>query len=111
LRQRGQESVAPPPPAKPAPAAKPVPSSRPAAKLSYKDQRELDSLPIRLDKLGQEIAAIERDLADPALYGRDPGRFAALSERLAASLAERDQAEQRWLELEMLREEAERARG
>jgi ATP-binding cassette subfamily F protein uup len=74
-------------------------------KLSYKDQRELDELPKKLDKLAAEIAAIEARLADPAFYGRDPEGFARQSQRLTAAQAEHEAAEERWLELEMLKEQ------
>jgi ATP-binding cassette subfamily F protein uup len=106
LRQRGAASIAPAP--KPA-AAKPAPaqprSPKPMTKLSYKDQRELDELPSRLDRLAAEIAAIEAKLADPAFYGRDPEGFARQSQRLTAAQAEHQAAEERWLELEMLKEQ------
>ena len=38
-------------------------------------------------------------MADPALYTRDPKRFAALSAAIEAARAEKDAAEMRWLEL------------
>ena len=47
-------------------------------------------------------AAIARDeaaLDDPSLYTRDPAKFAALSEAVARARAEKDAAEERWLEL------------
>ena len=75
------------------------------AKLSYKDQRELDDLPKRLDKLHGEIAKLEADLADAGLYARDPARFEKSVARLDQARAELEQAEERWLELESLREE------
>ena len=52
-----------------------------------------------------EIATLHQALADPDLYSRDPGAFAAKTERLGAAQAEVDAAETEWLELEMLREE------
>ena len=36
---------------------------------------------------------------DPALYARDPAKFAALTEAIEAARAEKDAAEMRWLEL------------
>jgi len=69
-------------------------------------QRELDRVQAKLDELHKAIAAIETNLADPMLYGRDPAGFAALStdlERRRVSLAE---LEERWLELELQREAA-----
>ena len=53
------------------------------AKLSYKDQRDLDRLPAEIERLEAEIAAVEDVLHDPDLYTRDPSRFAELTERSA----------------------------
>ena len=76
-----------------------------ANKLSYKDARELDELPGRLDKLSAEIAKLDSDLADPALYSRDRARFDKAAARVETARAELAAAEERWLELEALREE------
>jgi ATP-binding cassette subfamily F protein uup len=85
--------------ANPAPA--PVVASAPAArtKLSYKDQRDYDLLPARIEALQAQIAGDEAALHDPTLYSRDPAKFAALTEAVAAAKAEKDAAEERWLEL------------
>ena len=56
-------------------------------------------------RLEAEIAALNAKLHDPALYAKDPAAFAKASERLGAAQAELAAAEERWLELEMLREE------
>ena len=68
-------------------------------KLSYKDQRDYDQLPARIEALDAAIARDEAAMADPALYTRDPKRFAALSAAIEAARAEKDTAEMRWLEL------------
>ena len=90
------------------PADKP---SQPRAKLSYKDQHALDTLPDTIDKLGTEIEALGTELADPTLFTRDPKRFKAASARLEAAQSELDSAENRWLELEEQREGLEKARA
>ncbi|WP_066477091.1 MULTISPECIES: ABC-F family ATP-binding cassette domain-containing protein [unclassified Sphingomonas] len=77
----------------------PAPAAPKRAKLSYKDQRDYELLPQQIEKLDQRIAADEAALADPALYARDPKRFQALSDAIAAARAEKDAAELRWLEL------------
>ena len=69
-----------------------------------KDQRDYELLPTRIDALLAGIARDEAALADPALYTRDPGRFAALTAAIAAARAEKDAAEERWLELAELAE-------
>ncbi|MBS0477594.1 MAG: ATP-binding cassette domain-containing protein [Proteobacteria bacterium] len=89
-----------PNPAQPEPVegdAQPSPSKK--AKLSYKDQRDYDLLPGRIDDLLAQIARDEDALHDPALYTRDPARFAALTKAVETARAEKDAAEERWLEL------------
>jgi ATP-binding cassette subfamily F protein uup len=68
-------------------------------KLSYKDQRDLDHLPQDIERLEAEIARVEDELADPDLYGREPGRFAELTKRIARLREQKDAAEERWLEV------------
>ena len=77
-------------------AAAPSPVKR---KLSYKEQRELESLPARIEALEKEIAEIETALGDPSLYAKDPSKAALLAERLAPAKEALDAAETRWLEL------------
>jgi ATP-binding cassette subfamily F protein uup len=82
-------------------AAKPVvdaPKAK-ATKLSYKDQRDYDLLPKRVEEIEVQIARDEAALADPNLYTRDPGKFASLSDGIAKLREEKDAAEMRWLEL------------
>ncbi|MCB2080935.1 MAG: ABC transporter ATP-binding protein, partial [Novosphingobium sp.] len=52
-----------------------------------------------IEELEAAIARDEEALHDPALYTRDPQKFAALTEAVAKSRAEKDAAEERWLEL------------
>ena len=85
--------------------AAPPPPKAAATKLSYKDQRDLDLLPQTIEKLEQAIARDEEALADPSLYTRDPKRFAALTKAIEQARADKDAAEERWLEL------AEKAEG
>jgi ABC transport system ATP-binding/permease protein len=68
-------------------------------KLSYKDQRDYDLLPARIEELDAEIAKGEHALSDPGLYGRDPAKFAQFTALLDKLRAEKDAAEGRWLEL------------
>jgi ABC transport system ATP-binding/permease protein len=79
--------------------AKAAPSPKPRSKLTYKDQRDLDLLPARIEALDQAIARDEALLADHDLYLRDSRAFEALTDAIAAAKAEREEAEHRWLEL------------
>ena len=90
--------------AAPAEQTAPKPPARPA-KLSYKDQRDYDLLPGRIEAIDGEIAAAEAEMADPALYTRNPARFSELTAKCEALRAEKEAAEERWLELAMLVEE------
>ncbi|TAN52493.1 MAG: ATP-binding cassette domain-containing protein [Rhodospirillales bacterium] len=103
LRQRPAQAPAPVrrEPSRPLAATRP----KPATKLSYKDARELDELPGRLEALAGEIAKLETHLADHGLFARDRAGFEKAAARLDAARAELETAEERWLELETLREE------
>ncbi len=83
--------------AKAAVAASAPPASR--TKLSYKDQRDYDLLPGRIDEIDRAIARDEAALSDPDLYTRDPARFDALMAATAAAREAKEAAELRWLEL------------
>ncbi|MFM5930155.1 MAG: ABC-F family ATP-binding cassette domain-containing protein [Novosphingobium sp.] len=100
-KQRQKPSASPAKAAKaadPAPAAAAPPKPQ-KTKLSYKDQRDYDLLPARVEELNAQIARDEAALSDPALYTRDPAKFAALTKAIEAARAEKDAAEERWLEL------------
>jgi len=84
-------------PAAAAPAAPPPPPKK--GKLSYKDQRDYDLLPPQIEALEAAILRDEAAMADPDLYTRDPKRFATLGDTVARARADKDAAEQRWLEL------------
>lgn len=68
-------------------------------KLSYKDQRDYEILPARIEELESAIARGEALLGDPELYAKDPQRFATLTQGIANARLERDAAEERWLML------------
>jgi len=70
-----------------------------AAKLSYKDQRDYDLLPKRIEEIEAGILRDEEALADPALYTKNPKRFAELTAAIEKARTEKDAAEERWLEL------------
>ena len=73
--------------------------------MSFKDKHSLETLPATITALAKEITLLEKRLADSALYASDPKAFAAATSRLSTAQAERVVAEERWLELEILREE------
>ncbi len=80
-------------------AAPPPPPPPKKTKLSYKDQRDYDLLPGRIEELEAAIVRDEEALADPDLYTRDPDKFAALTAAIEKARSEKEAAEERWLEL------------
>ena len=60
-----------------------VAPSTTARKLGFKEQRELDELPARIEALEAEQRQITQQLSDPALYAAGPARAAALNARYA----------------------------
>jgi ATP-binding cassette subfamily F protein uup len=73
-------------------------------KLSFKDKHALETLPARMDAARLRIEQVKTTLADPGLYARDPKKFGALTEELGKASTELTEMEDRWLELEILRE-------
>jgi len=91
-------------------AAKPIAASAPSAskrKLTFNDQHALETLPAKIAKLQQDIAEYQKRLDDPDLYHKDRKAFDAASAAAASAQAELQDAEDKWLALEMLREEIE----
>ncbi|WP_424195351.1 ATP-binding cassette domain-containing protein [Ampullimonas aquatilis] len=76
-----------------APVVKPV-------KLSYKDQRELETLPQTITALEAEQKLLSDKLADPTLYQTDPAQVKAANDRFAEIDNELLAAMERWEALE-----------
>jgi len=83
--------------ATPTAAAPPVQVKR---KRSYKETRELEQLPQRIDALETSIAALTAQMNDPSFYQRDSTAITAHHARLAQAQADLDAAYARWAELE-----------
>ncbi len=71
-----------------------------AGKLSYKDKRELQELPSKLETLEREQRDILARLADPALYREHSGEAKQLQQRHDEIEQELTQGLARWEELE-----------
>ncbi len=59
------------------------PAAAKQAKLSYKEQRELDELPKRIEALEAEQAGLSKALADPAIYVSDAAKATVAQQRCA----------------------------
>jgi ATP-binding cassette subfamily F protein uup len=80
------------------PASTPARAAASAAprKLSYKEQRELEGLPARIEALEAEQKALAARLADAGFYAREPQNVAAAQARVASIDDELLQALERW---------------
>jgi ATP-binding cassette subfamily F protein uup len=74
-------------------------------RLSFNEKHALETLPGRISALQADLRRLQDELSDPTLYVRDRRAFAKATEALGATQAELSAAEERWLELELLREE------
>ncbi|MGV8923275.1 MAG: ATP-binding cassette domain-containing protein [Thermomonas sp.] len=79
-----------------------VPTTATAAKarLSFKDQRELEALPARIERLETDIAGFGASMHEPDYYQRDAAAINADNAAMASLQADLDTAYQRWEQLE-----------
>jgi ABC transport system ATP-binding/permease protein len=84
-------------------------SPEPAKKLSYKEQRALDSqkrelaeLPQRIEKLEADVQALTIEMASPAFYQQEIDAIASVVNKLKEMQEELARAYHKWEELEKL---------
>ncbi|MES9960096.1 MAG: ATP-binding cassette domain-containing protein [Sedimenticola sp.] len=103
LRQR-QPVIEEKPVSKPQSAPKAEkPRSKPR-KLSYKDQRELEALPKRIEELETRLDELQNRMADPAFYQQEGGVIAEAKASMETLEAELSEAFERWESLEALQD-------
>ena len=73
--------------------------------LSFNERHALETLPAAMAALQSNIKVLHRRLDEAELYARDRKAFDEASAALVAAQAELAAAEEKWLELEILREE------
>ena len=86
-----------------------APSLTSKRRLSFNEKHALETLPKKIEVLHADIAKLQRVLDDPKLYSKDRKAFDETSAAIAKAHEDLAAAEDRWLELEMLREEIEQA--
>ena len=77
-----------------------APAAAPKRKLSYKDARELEQLPLRIEQLETRLAELTAQMNEPAFYQRDVAGINAHNASLAQTQAELDASFARWAELD-----------
>jgi ATP-binding cassette subfamily F protein uup len=70
-----------------------------ARKLSYKDQRELDPLPAKLEKLEAAQADFAQQAGDSGFYQLDQAKIAEVLAKIESTQSELDACMERWMEL------------
>ena len=88
--------------AKPAKAAKG--KLKPAAKpkLTWKESKELEALPLRIEELENEQTQLHEEMTDPKLYQENPEKVKTIRLRLAAIDEELAVSYSRWEELDAI---------
>jgi len=81
----------------------------PKRRLNFNEKHALETLPKLISELHAEIASQQRRLDDPDLFHKDRQIFDQASDALTKAQRDLREAEDKWLELEMLREEIEQA--
>ena len=110
LVQRGADLArrAPKPPARKAPRQASSPTATPRVakrRLAFKDKHALETLPETIATLQSEASALQATLEQPGFYARDRVGFEQATAALGDVQRKIAAAENRWLELEILREE------
>jgi ATP-binding cassette subfamily F protein uup len=79
----------------------------PAAKkrMTFKDKHALETLPQQIAQMQERVKALTAKLDDPQLYDRDRATFEAASAEIGQLQRDIEAAEERWLALELEREE------
>ena len=81
-------------------AAKPDTSRKQNKKRSYKEQRELDALPEKIEQLEAQQQQLNKEMSDPAFFKQDKDSILETQQRLQQITQELEQCYQRWEELE-----------
>ena len=84
------------------PASKPAATTetQPRKKLSYKDQRELEALPEKIEQLETLQQQLNDEMSDPAFFKQDKATIVQKQQQLQQTGAELEACYQRWEELE-----------
>ena len=75
------------------------------SRLSYKDKRLYEVLPQEIEMIERDISEIEQTLNDADLFMRDADKFYSLTAKLEQLRTEKEQKEDKWLEIEIMLQE------
>jgi ATP-binding cassette subfamily F protein uup len=78
----------------------PAPTAVAKKKLSFKEQRELDALPLQIDKFEKQIAELTERMQEVNFYQQSTDKITAHTQLMEKTQAELDVAFARWTELD-----------
>ncbi len=81
-------------------AAEKTPAANKSRKLSYREQRELDNLPEKIELLETEQESLQAQIGDSGFYQQDKQQIVDILQRLETLQQELEQSYLRWEELE-----------
>ncbi|HDL5619655.1 TPA: ABC transporter ATP-binding protein, partial [Mannheimia haemolytica] len=81
----------------------PTEDAKKKVKLSYKEQRELDELPAKMEQLEADIEALQAEVNSAEFFAKDPSYTNAQLQKLADTEAALEQAFERWEALENIK--------
>jgi len=85
---------------------KTAPAKAKPKKLSYKLQRELEALPMRLEELEAQIETLQEEVNEPSFFSKPVEQTQPVLDKLSAAEQELEVAFERWEELEALQQES-----
>ncbi|KAB0303772.1 ABC transporter ATP-binding protein [Vibrio fortis] len=85
---------------------KTAPAKAKPKKLSYKLQRELEALPMRLEELEAQIETLQEEVNEPNFFSNPVEQTQPVLDKLSAVEQELEVAFERWEELEALQQES-----
>ena len=100
MRAKERDEGGPANPDSQAPPKPTTPSSGPAKKLSFKERKELDGLPAKMEQLEAEQSELHAAMAEPGFYQQSQDKIAAAADRDAALARQLETAFARWEALE-----------
>jgi len=80
--------------------AKPMDFKTKSRKITYKEQRELDALPVQIEHLENELAELQNLVSDSAFYRREKAEINQTLDRIKTAQSELENLYHRWETLE-----------
>jgi ABC transport system ATP-binding/permease protein len=104
LKQRKKDETPPPRKPKKNGGKKPKPKREGPKKLTFREKRELEDIPLLIETLEKEHTLLFSRMSDPSFYKKESAEISSAKERLESLEIELEKAYQRWEALELIKE-------